>query len=149
MRFLFSAAILMTCLMAPALMAQQSGAKSDDKVSESPERAEGKAATRNTPFGRVRQDANPQPAPKPEKPSETGLVSAEAKGDTVTFRRKTPFGNQVWTRKRSELSEDEKEILANQSSGGKKAGEAKPKPAAAPKPAAQPKPSEEVAAKPK
>ena len=148
MRFLFSAAILITALATPGLMAQQNGAKSEDKVSESPRGTQGKAGTRDTPFGRVRQDANPQPAPKPEKPSETGLVSAEAKGDIVTFRRKTPFGNQVWTRKRSELSDDEKVILANQSSPGKKPAETKSKPAASPKPAAQPKQSEEVAARP-
>lgn len=148
MRYLFSAVILITGLMAPTLMAQQPESKSEDKVSTSPKPREGKEQTRATPFGRVRQDANPQPAPKPEKPSETGLVSAEAKGDSVIFRRKTPFGNQVWTRKRSELNEDEKEILANQSIAAKKAAEAKSKPASAPKPAAQPKPAEAAAAKP-
>ena len=149
MRFLFSAALLITGLMAPALTAQQSRATSGDKVSESPKAAQDKDGTRDTPFGRVRQDANPQPAPTPKKPSETGLVRAEVKGDTVTFRRKTPFGNQVWTRKRSELNDDEQDIVENQSSSGSKGGEAKPKPAAAPKPAAQPKPSEEVAARPR
>jgi hypothetical protein len=147
MRFLLLAAILMIGLMTPGVVAQQTEAKDDGKASDSSASGEPKERTRNTPFGRVRQDANPQPAPKPEKPSETGLVRAEVKGDTVTFRRKTPFGNQVWTRKRSELSDDEKEILANQSNSGKKPAEAKP--AAAPKPAAQPKPAEAVAAKPK
>lgn len=146
MRFVFATAVLAAGLMAPGLPGQQPGAKSEGKSSDSAQRIEKKERTRNTPFGRVRQDADPQPAPKPEKPSETGLVSAEVKGDKVTFRRKTPFGNQVWTRKRSELSEDEKRIVANASNSGKKNAAVKPKPT--PQPAAQPKPSEAVAAKP-
>jgi len=41
----------------------------------------------------------------------TPLVIAIEEGDTVRFERTTPFGPAKWTRKKSELNEDEREIL--------------------------------------
>jgi hypothetical protein len=35
-------------------------------------------------------------------------------GDSVQFQRPTPFGPQKWTRKKSELTEDEKSAFATQ-----------------------------------
>jgi hypothetical protein len=71
--------------------------------------AETKKETVQTPFGpAVRQTKPPAAARTPD----ASLVKAEVKGDTVTFRRKTPFGDSVWTRQRSELTPWEREILA-------------------------------------
>jgi hypothetical protein len=83
---------------------------------------------RKTPFGVVRSadGAAAEPAadtkanaPKRESPFAGGktapasapVTKAVEDGDTVRFERSTPFGPTRWTRKRSELSADETEIL--------------------------------------
>jgi hypothetical protein len=38
-------------------------------------------------------------------------VTATEAGDSVTFQKKTPFGNNIWTKKRAELNDDEKALL--------------------------------------
>jgi hypothetical protein len=38
-------------------------------------------------------------------------LSATESGDLVTFRRKTPFGNNTWTKKKSELTAEERALL--------------------------------------
>src|SRR5262249_47783083 len=42
------------------------------------------------------------------------LLKIEENGDTVTFKRRTPFGEQVWSKKRSELTDLEKEMIEAQ-----------------------------------
>ena len=66
--------------------------------------------TEQTPFGpslRRRPPASPRPA-------DHSLVSVEKQGDTMIFRRRTPFGDQVWQRRSDELNTIEKEMIAAQ-----------------------------------
>jgi len=74
--------------------------------------------TVQTPFGPAVRQQKTETAPAKRGP-DLSLLRAEEKGDTITFRRKTPFGDSVWTRKRSELSPIEKDILAAQASATK------------------------------
>ncbi len=60
---------------------------------------------RETPFGVTKWRDSDVPPPPPPQPNP---VSATETGDRVRFERKTPFGDYVWTRKRSELTPDEK-----------------------------------------
>ncbi len=64
-----------------------------------------------TPFGPSLRGA---PTAAARRPANHSLVRVEEKGDTVIFRRRTPFGDQVWERRRSELSAVEKEMIAAQ-----------------------------------
>jgi hypothetical protein len=80
---------------------------------------------RKTPFGVVKMNDNPDAE---RAPAERGNPFSEAKTDTtksnvptvtvieegemVRFERSTPFGPSRWTRKKSELSEGEREMLA-------------------------------------
>ena len=65
-------------------------------------------ATASTPFGRVaKRDPAPKPAPRKKGPS---MVSVREEGDTLHFTRKTPFGAQNWSRKKSALSAAEKQL---------------------------------------
>lgn len=67
---------------------------------------------RRTPFGVAKwedkQSAQPAAVSDPAPATMTDL------GDSVQFQRDTPFGPQKWTRKKSELTDDEKAILARQ-----------------------------------
>jgi hypothetical protein len=76
---------------------------------------EASGPTKQTPFGPVKAKSE-EPPPTP-KLSEDGLLSAEDQGEVVVFRRKTPFGDQVWKRKKSELTDDERELLARRQPG--------------------------------
>jgi len=79
---------------------------------------------RKTPFGVVKMedkspDANPPATPETHGNPFGGAPSASAapnitafeEGDTVRFERATPFGPYKWTRKKSELTADELQIL--------------------------------------
>jgi hypothetical protein len=66
--------------------------------------------TKQTPFGPV--EAKSEEPPAAADLSSDAFVSAEEKGDQVIFRRKTPFGSQVWKKKKSELTADEQALLA-------------------------------------
>jgi hypothetical protein len=71
---------------------------------------------RQTPFGLTKwQDSD---IPKPAMPEQPNPVSATDLGDRIRFERKTPFGQYVWTRKKTELSGDEKGLLAIAESAG-------------------------------
>jgi len=72
--------------------------------------ASNKKTVVQTPFGPTMRAA--QPASTPRRAPDLSLISVEEKGDTITFRRKTPFGQSVWTRQRSELTPFDREILA-------------------------------------
>ena len=64
-----------------------------------------------TPFGPSLRGA---PAAAARRPPDHSLVQVDQKGDTVIFRRRTPFGDQVWQRRRTELTAVEKEMIAAQ-----------------------------------
>jgi hypothetical protein len=89
---------------------------------------------RKTPFGVSKWEGKPgeeQPdSSKLERPTPAATTATDL-GDSVRFQRLTPFGPQTWTRKKSELSDDEKAVLAAQNA--KQAAEsAKPADAAKP-----------------
>ena len=62
---------------------------------------------KKTPFGITKRG----PAKQTDKLAGTRNVEVEENGDLITFRRATPFGKQIWKRKRSELSAFEKRLL--------------------------------------
>ena len=85
-----------------------------------------------TPFGPTTRSAtNERPAPRTL--AQDPQVKVEESGETITFRRQTPFGEQVWRRQRSELSEAEKELLAARSRTPEQRGASTLQPAAAKK----------------
>lgn len=95
--FMFGLAALL--LSASALPAK-GPAESGDQAKE--------GETVQTPFGPAKK-RSAESAPKPAKgPS---MVDVKIEGDTAKFSRKTPFGVQSWTRKLSELSAAEKELV--------------------------------------
>ncbi len=80
-----------------------------------------------TPFGVIKNVAPDTPAstdppadsdsPKPVDSSTKAtdsLTKAIDKGDTVRFERTSPFGVVSWEKKKSELTEDERQILDTQ-----------------------------------
>jgi hypothetical protein len=108
--------LMMILLIGMPLAAQKPASSADDSTAAKPEAAKtDKTEKVRTPFGVTTRstDAKPKPA---RKPGPDPRVRFEENGDTITFRRQTPFGDQVWTRKRSELTDAEKQILAAQSS---------------------------------
>ena len=80
------------------------------KPGENPKREATAKRVVETPFGPSLRGA---PAAA-RRPADHSLVKVEDKGDTVIFRRRTPFGDQVWQRRRTELSAVEKEMIAAQ-----------------------------------
>jgi hypothetical protein len=117
--------------------AKQETAAKPEKKSESAE-----AETRQTPFGPAKV-LPPDPNPAPSRNlADDPFVSAEEKGELVIFRRKTPFGAQVWKKKKSELTAAEQAILARGPQPEEQQPAAKPKAASkkrAPKSKASPK----------
>jgi len=75
-----------------------------------------KKLVRKTPFGLSIHQAPPEGLkPAGERPRElkdNPMLKIEEQGDTLTFRRNTPFGEQVWRRQRSELTPLEQEMIA-------------------------------------
>lgn len=63
---------------------------------------------RTTPFGVSK--AEERPAIQAVARIEDDPSKSEDLGDTVRFTRPTPFGNKVWTKKKSELDSYEKSI---------------------------------------
>ena len=74
---------------------------------------EAKTRVVQTPFGPSLRAAEAD-AKGPRRPvvKDDPMLKIEESGDAVTFKRQTPFGEQVWRRKRSELSDVEKEMMA-------------------------------------
>lgn len=64
---------------------------------------------RHTPFGITKWRAADVPAPA-MKPQPNPVTVTDL-GGSIRFERRTPFGQYVWTRKKSELSGDEKLLL--------------------------------------
>jgi hypothetical protein len=68
---------------------------------------------RKTPFGVSKWEEKPEDQePHAESPS-SGTTVTDL-GDSVRFQRATPFGPQIWTRKKSEMTDDEKAAFATQ-----------------------------------
>ena len=101
------------------------------KAEEKPATQEQKASTetRQTPFGPARAK-KPEEIPQPAetRPAED-FVEVEEKGDLIVFTKKTPFGPQIWKKKRSELSDSERELVARK---GKQADPKQPAPVSKP-----------------
>jgi hypothetical protein len=79
-----------------------------------------------TPMGPSRW-ADKGPAEPPEHTSSNRFsadpnLKAIDQGDTVKFVRSTPFGNQSWTKKKSELTDDERSMVTG-SSAQEKSGD--------------------------
>jgi hypothetical protein len=71
-----------------------------------------------TPMGPSRwEDKGPSAQSAPAHPPSTNRFSGDPnlkaidQGDTVKFVRTTPFGPQTWTKKKSELTDDERSML--------------------------------------
>ncbi len=64
---------------------------------------------RRTPFGWKKAAEKAEETPPP--PASSAFVEVEEQGDTIVFKRRTPFGRQSWRKKRSELTSQEQEML--------------------------------------
>jgi len=63
----------------------------------------------NTPFGISRvEDMGPPPAAGPE------LTKAIDKGEVVRFERPSPFGTMTWEKKKTELTDEERQMVEAQ-----------------------------------
>jgi hypothetical protein len=67
---------------------------------------------RRTPFGVAKWED--KPSAQPAASSDPAPATVTDLGDSFQFQRDTPFGPQKWTRKKSELTDDEKAIVARQ-----------------------------------
>jgi len=65
--------------------------------------------TKRTPFGRSKSSSEKKP--EVSAPVTTPFMEVEEKGDDIVFKRRTPFGPQSWTKKRSDLTSEEQEML--------------------------------------
>ena len=83
--------------------------KENDKAAQEQTLKDGEHM-KQTPFGLMKQG----PAKKSAGPDVGRFVEVEEQGDTIIFRRRTPFGQQVWKRQREQLSEVEKKMLQRQ-----------------------------------
>lgn len=66
---------------------------------------------RRTPFGLVRFEQKAAETSESKKDKESGAPPLEAfdEGDKVRFERLTPFGKHRWVRKKTELTDEERE----------------------------------------
>ena len=64
---------------------------------------------RRTPFGWKKAAEKAEETPPP--PASSSFVEVEEQGDTIVFKRRTPFGRQSWRKKRSDLTPQEQEML--------------------------------------
>lgn len=80
-----------------------------DKATDSkPQERDAKLVTEyKTPFGVSRADGKSVKAPEKSQPP-SGVKVVEA-GDSLRFEQPSPFGPRKWTRKKSELTEMEKD----------------------------------------
>lgn len=90
-----------------AVQDEKATSDSDQQSSEAKDSSAEK--TKRTPFGRSK--ATSEKKPKSSAPATTPFMQVEEKGDSITFKRRSPFGVQAWTKKRSELTDEEQEML--------------------------------------
>lgn len=69
----------------------------------------GDETKRLTPFGPVKTQARPSADAKPVE-APPNLTKVTESGDTLRFERPTPFGPYRWTKKKSELTDEEKSL---------------------------------------
>ena len=77
----------------------------DSAKKPSPERP---VKIQQTPFGPAKVVAEPR---KPLSLLADPMITVEQQGDTVVFRRKTPFGVQIWKKRLAELDAVERQLL--------------------------------------
>lgn len=70
---------------------------------------------RQTPFGLVKMEDKPAPAVI-ENVDANPTVATDL-GESVKFERKTPFGMQNWTKKKTDLTDEEKAVVARSTPG--------------------------------
>lgn len=63
---------------------------------------------RKTPFGLVRSEDKPEAQPEAESKMP---VTFTDQGDSIRFDRKSPFGTTTWTKKKTDLNDEEKKIV--------------------------------------
>jgi len=61
-----------------------------------------------TPFGLSKHEETPEEKAEPAPEAPDPRLTIEEDGDKLHFRRKTVFGESKWTKKKSELTDDEK-----------------------------------------
>jgi len=66
---------------------------------------------RQTPFGLSKWADTPAAAPQ-QPVAQNDQVAVVDLGDSVRFEKKTPFGATQWVRKKTDLTDDEKAIVA-------------------------------------
>jgi hypothetical protein len=66
-----------------------------------------------TPFGVMRSEVTPAPA---ASPSLTG-VKAFDEGDKFRFEKPSPFGTVTWEKKKTDLTDDERDLVTRQAAG--------------------------------
>lgn len=66
-----------------------------------------------TPFGVIRSEAMPATAAS----ASLDGVKAFDQGDTVRFERQSPFGVVKWEKKKTELTDEERDLVAKQAAG--------------------------------
>lgn len=129
----YIAAVLTALLCMPVVLAaqentaeakqqQSAGAKDPKKNSADGAAKESEEVhVKKTPFGTVRTPVSTKP-PEPKGPPSLWLYEIEERGDTVTFKKKTPFGVTSWTKQHADLTGEERQLLAeykaSKASGG-------------------------------
>jgi len=66
---------------------------------------------RRTPFGWMKAEEKDMKPAADTPGAAARLTRAVEDGDSVRFERKTPFGVQRWTRKKPEMTEEERQIF--------------------------------------
>jgi hypothetical protein len=134
MKLYIAAATVLLCM--PVLLAaqeksenaaeakqQESSAAKDSKKDSAGAAAKGseEMEVRVTPFGTMTKPVSRKP-PETKSLPPLWLFEIEEKGDAVTFKKKTPFGVTSWTKQQTELSDEERQLLAeykaSKASGG-------------------------------
>jgi len=119
----YIAAVLTALLCMPVVLAAQentaeakqqesAGAKEPKKDSAdgAPKKSE-EVEVMKTPFGTMTRPASRKP-PEPKGPPSLWLFEIEEKGTAVTFKKKTPFGVTSWTKQQADLTDEERQLLA-------------------------------------
>ncbi|MEJ5367952.1 MAG: hypothetical protein WHT08_06525 [Bryobacteraceae bacterium] len=98
----------------PAAAGPKSGAPAAKKPGMRETDAEGRTwVWRETPFGlaKVEEKRAESPSAAVQSKPAPGFRVVEVRGDEVRFERRSPFTQSTWTKRMSELNEDEKRAL--------------------------------------
>jgi len=119
----YVAAVLTALLCMPVFLAAQentaeakqqesAGAKEPKKDSADGAAKESEEVeVMKTPFGTITRPISRKP-PEPKGPPSVRLFEIEEKGTAVTFKKKTPFGVTSWTKQQADLTDEERQLLA-------------------------------------